>query len=122
MLNISGPVGALVVVGILAAVVLGATGMWAAFKKAGLSGSDAVAPHRFTAAMIRMAGLDDWRIPRPALLFGPCLMSYVPFCIARRFGKGHLFGLGLLVLPFVFFPILGFGSATYSPASRPRAR
>ncbi len=29
---------------------------------------------------------------------------------------GYLFGLGLLVLPFVFFPILGFGSATYSPA------
>jgi hypothetical protein len=27
--------------------------------------------------------------------------------------KGTGFGIGLLLLPFIFFPILGFGSAQY---------
>jgi len=34
--------------------------------------------------------------------------------IARRFGKGGLFAVGLIFLPFVFYPILAFGSASYS--------
>jgi hypothetical protein len=33
--------------------------------------------------------------------------------LARVFGKGVLFGIGLLLLPFLFAPILGFGSAEY---------
>jgi hypothetical protein len=33
--------------------------------------------------------------------------------IAKSFGKGGGFTVGLLLLPFVFFPILGFGSARY---------
>lgn len=111
MLNISGPVGGLALVGVLAAVVVGTAGIWATtFEKAGLSGSNAVAPHLFTYAMIQMAGLRNWKIPRLAFLLGPFLpflMCYVPFGVARRFGKSRLFGLGLLALPFVFFPILG---------------
>jgi hypothetical protein len=121
MLNINGLLGGLALVGILAAVVVGTAGIWVAFEKAGLSGSNAVAPHLFTYAMIQMAGLRNWKIPRRAFLLGPFLpflMCYVPFGIARRFGKSRLFGLGLLVLPFVFFPILGFGNSRYSPLSQ----
>ena len=33
--------------------------------------------------------------------------------LAKSFGKGVGFGIGLLLLPFIFFPILGFGSAQY---------
>ena len=124
MLDISGPLGGLALVAILAAVVVGDAGIAASFKKAGLSGSHAVAPHLFTFAMIKMAGLRDWKIPRLALLLGPFLpflMFCVPFGVARRFGKGRLFGLGLLFLPFVFFPILGSGSAPYPPAPQVEA-
>ena len=35
--------------------------------------------------------------------------------IARAFGKGPGFGWGLAFLGFIFFPILGFGSASYEP-------
>ncbi len=121
MLSISGPVGGLLLVGILAAVVVGTAGIWATFEKAGVSGSNAVAPHLFTFAMIQMAGLRHWKIPRLALLLGPFLpflMCYVPFCIARRFGRSRLFGFGLLFFPFVFFPILGFGTSKYSMPSQ----
>ena len=33
--------------------------------------------------------------------------------LAKGFGKGVGFGIGLLLLPIIFFPILGFGSAQY---------
>jgi hypothetical protein len=38
----------------------------------------------------------------------------IQFGIARRFGKGGLFAVGLIFLPFVFYPILAFGNASYS--------
>jgi hypothetical protein len=34
--------------------------------------------------------------------------------IAKSFGKETGFGIGLVFLGFIFFPILGFGSATYT--------
>ena len=33
--------------------------------------------------------------------------------LAKRFGKGNGFGVGLWLLGFIFVPILGFGDATY---------
>ena len=33
--------------------------------------------------------------------------------LAKSFGKGVGFGIGLILLSVIFFPILGFGSAQY---------
>ena len=33
--------------------------------------------------------------------------------VAKRFGRSEAFGLGLTLLGFVFYPILGFGRAVY---------
>jgi hypothetical protein len=33
--------------------------------------------------------------------------------VARRFGKSEAFGLGLAMLGFIFYPLLGFGSDRY---------
>ena len=42
--------------------------------------------------------------------------------LSRSFGKGIDFTLGLILLGFIFFPILGFGSAKYvGPAAKPAA-
>ena len=35
--------------------------------------------------------------------------------LAKKFGQGVGFAIGLILLPFIFFPILGFGSAQYNP-------
>ena len=35
---------------------------------------------------------------------------------AKRFGKGTGFGIGLALLSFIFFPILGFGDAEAGPS------
>jgi uncharacterized membrane protein len=37
----------------------------------------------------------------------------VTYNLAGRFGRGIGFTIGLLLLPVVFYPILGFGNATY---------
>jgi hypothetical protein len=36
--------------------------------------------------------------------------------IAKNFGKGPGFGIGLALLGFIFWPILGFGDARYAGA------
>jgi hypothetical protein len=38
--------------------------------------------------------------------------------IARNFGKGIGFVFGLIFLGFIFYPILGFGSARYRPVAQ----
>ncbi len=39
--------------------------------------------------------------------------------VATNFGKGAGFTLGLIFLPYIFYPILGFGGAVYQgPVSR----
>ncbi len=51
------------------------------------------------------------------LLFVPFYNVYLliklPFRLAGMFGRGVLFGFGLLFLPFLFYPILGFGKFEY---------
>lgn len=81
----------------------------------GLTGMKARLPDTDSFVLIRMAGLEKWKIPWFALPLGPALLCLVSFGIARRFGKGRLFGWGLLLLPYVFLPILAFGKAKYSP-------
>jgi hypothetical protein len=43
----------------------------------------------------------------------PLYNVYIILKIASKPGKSGGFAVGMLFLPFIFFPILGFGSATY---------
>lgn len=52
----------------------------------------------------------------PTLLLGILLLGHwfkIHFIIARKFGGGTLMGLGLIFLPFIMIPILGFSSQPY---------
>jgi hypothetical protein len=44
------------------------------------------------------------------------MFAYVTIGLAKRFGKSTLFGLGLMFLPVIFYPILAFGDDPYQPA------
>lgn len=50
-------------------------------------------------------------------MFVPCVnfvvMIMLYFKLAKVFGRGMGFGFGLLFLPFIFLPILGFGDDRY---------
>lgn len=41
--------------------------------------------------------------------------AYLYYHLSKRFGYDIPFTIGLVFLPFIFLPILGFGPATYTP-------
>ena len=104
----------------LALVILVIAGFWKTFSKAGEPGWAAIIPIFNTSIMLKIAGRPWWWL---VLLIIP-IVSFVVWIvasvdIAKSFGKGTGFGIGLALLPFIFYPILGFGDAQYQgPVSR----
>ena len=95
-------------------IVLMIAGMWKVFSKAGQPGWAAIIPIFNLYVMCKVAGRPGWWL----LLFLIPLVNViiaiiVNVDISKRFGKGVGFALGMIFLPFIFWPILGFGSAQY---------
>lgn len=98
----------------LAVVVLIIAGIWKVFTKAGQPGWAAIVPIYNLYILLKIAGRPGWWL----LLFLIPLVNLViailvGIDVAKAFGKGVGFGLGLTFLGFIFYPILGFGSDTY---------
>jgi uncharacterized protein DUF5684 len=87
---------------------------WRLFTKAGQPGWASIIPIFNTYILCKIAGKSGWWV---LLLLIPCvgLVFWILVCIAvaERFGKGGGFAVGLILLPFIFFPILAFGDAKY---------
>jgi hypothetical protein len=102
----------------IAVLVLLFAGMWKVFQKAGKPGWAAIIPIYNIIILLEITGKPLWWI---VLYFIPVVnfVVVVLVCIelAKRFGKGAAFGIGVALLPFIFYPILGFGDATYGGAS-----
>jgi hypothetical protein len=100
----------------LAVVVL--AGMWKVFEKAGKPGWAAIIPIYNLIVLLEIVGKPLWWI---VLFFLPCVnivaIILVSIEVAKVFGKDVLYGLGLAFLPFIFYPILGFGDARYRGAA-----
>ena len=93
-------------------VILMIAGLWKTFSKAGQPGWAAIIPIYNLIVLCQVAGRPIWWF----LLLLICFpIFYIIICIdiAKRFGKGGGFAVGLIYLPFIFFPMLGFGSAQY---------
>ena len=98
----------------LAIVVLMVASMWKVFEKAGKPGWAAIIPIYNFVVLLEIAGKPAWW----AILFFIPLVNFIMLVItslslAKKFGKGAGFGLGLALLGIVFYPLLGFGSAQY---------
>lgn len=91
-------------------------GLWAVFAKAGKPGWAAIIPIYNAVVLMEISGKPIWWV---LLLFIPCVNIVIQFLVmmdlAKNFGKGAGFAIGMLFLPFVFIPILGFGDAQYRP-------
>ena len=89
-------------------------GMWKVFTKAGKPGWAAIIPIYNTIVLLQIAGKPIWWI---VLLFIPIvniiIAVLVMIGVAKSFGKGTGFALGLLFLSPIFIPILGFSDAQY---------
>ena len=87
---------------------------WVVFQKAGKPGWASIIPIYNMVVMLEIVGKPIWWL---FLMFIPLVSIVVAVIIliamAKSFGKSELFGIGLAFLPFIFFPILGFGKARY---------
>jgi hypothetical protein len=94
--------------------------MWKIFSKAGQPGWASLIPIYNYIVWCKIVGRPLWWV---LLLFVCFPIAYIVLSIdlAKSFGKGAGFGVGIILLPFIFMPMLGFGSATYQgPAAAPR--
>jgi hypothetical protein len=93
-------------------------GVWKTFEIAGQPGWASLVPFYNVYVMLRIAGRPSWWL---ILFLVPVINIYVAYVmcidIARNFGKGTGFGVGLAFLGFIFFPILGLGGAQYQAAA-----
>jgi hypothetical protein len=101
----------------LAILVLVVAGTWTMFQKAGQPGWAAIIPFYNLYIFCKVAQRPGWWL---ILLLIP-LVNWVVWLIvsldvAKQFGKGSGFGVGVWLLSFIFIPILGFGSAQYQGA------
>ena len=93
-------------------------GLWKVFTTAGQPGWMAIIPILNLFILCKIAGRPGWWL----LLM---LIPFVNFIIwiilsldlAKKFGKGAGFGIGIALLSFIFLPVLGFGDAQYQGAA-----
>jgi hypothetical protein len=93
--------------------------LWKVFEKAGKPGWAAIVPIYNVIVLLEIVGKPLWWI---VLFLVPCanIVAFILIGIelAKVFGKGTGFGLGLALLPFLFYPVLGFGDARYQQPGR----
>jgi len=97
-------------------VVLCIAGLWKVFSKAGQPGWAAIIPIYNAIVLLNVAGKPIWFILLLCIPFVNVIFSIIVMAgLAKNFGKGIGFLLGLILLPFIFLPILGFGGSRYEP-------
>ena len=109
------PLGGLVplIIGILAI-----AGLWKVFVKAGQPGWASIIPIYNAYIICKIVGKPGWWV---ILLLIPLVNFIIAIILmlglAKSFGKGVGFAIGMLLLGFIFIPILGFGDAVYKGPS-----
>jgi hypothetical protein len=102
----------------LVVVLLIVIGMWKVFVKAGKPGWASIIPIYNVIVLLEICGKPIWWFILMLIpLVNIVVIIIVYIALARNFGKGVGFAIGLLLLPFLFFPILGFGDAKYQPVA-----
>ena len=89
-------------------------GMWKVYTKAGKPGWASIIPIYNVIVLIEIAQRPLWWIILFFIPFVNIIMAIIiSIDIAKGFGKDIGFGIGLAFLPFIFYPVLGFGSSQY---------
>lgn len=103
---------------VIALCVLIIVSLWKIFKKAGKPGWASIVPIYNYIIMLDIIKKPLWWI---VLFFIPLVSGVMAiilvYNIAKAFGKGVGFTIGMILLPFIFYPILAWGDAVYTPPS-----
>ena len=99
---------------ILIIAVITVIGKWKVYEKAGKPGWAALIPVYTWIVMLEIIGKPIWWI---FLFFIPCVniifMIWTVNLLSKSFGQTEGFTVGLILLGFIFYPILGFGNYQY---------
>jgi hypothetical protein len=99
---------------ILALVIFMIAAVWKVFAKAGEPGWACLIPIYNIIVLLKISGKPVWWIILFIIPFVNFIISLlVSLGLAKNFGKGGGFGVGLWLLGPIFFPILGFGDAKF---------
>jgi hypothetical protein len=121
-----GAVGIVFAVIAVVFVVLQLIGFWKTLEKGGESGAwslllltGCLYPVAFV-PVAKLTGRPTWWV---ILLYVPfvniVVLAILSIDLAKSFGKSTGYGIGLWLLSFIFYPMLGFGSATYQGPANP---
>ena len=99
----------------LAIISLVIVAQWKIYEKANKPGWACLIPFYNTIVMLEIIGKPWWWIflffiPIANIVFAVWMANL----LSLSFGKDEAFTVGLVLLPIVFYPILGFGSAKYN--------
>lgn len=87
---------------------------WRIFQKAGEPGWAAIVPIYNGLVALKIAGKPMWWIVLLLIPFVNFVVGLIVlFAIAKRFGKGAGFALGMIFVPPIFYPLLAWGEAEY---------
>ncbi len=115
------PAGAVAGMGIfaivyVAVIVVLIAAMWKIFTKAGKPGWAALIPIYNIIVLLEIAGKPAWWVILFLIPFVNLVMIFVvSIAVAKNFGKGTGFGIGLALLGIIFAPMLAWGDAQYHP-------
>ena len=127
---------------ILVASIFQIVGMWTTFKKCGKKGWEAIIPYYNTWTLIEISGCKWWyfliligtsilslninfdfnensqvsinMLDGIGTLINYFIMYSVNYNIAKKFNKDRVYAIGLTLIPFVFYPMLGLGKSIYN--------
>jgi magnesium-transporting ATPase (P-type) len=98
----------------LAIILLYVVAMWKVFEKAGKPGWASLIPIYNLVVLMEIAGKETWWV---ILCFIPLvniiIIIAVNIAISEKFGQSAGFGLGMVFLGFIFWPMLAFGDYKY---------
>jgi len=101
----------------LAFIIAVIAGWWMMFEKAGEAGWKSIIPIYNIIILLKIVGRDWWWVLLMLIPFvGFVIWIIVALDLAKVFGRGTGFAIGLIFLTPIFALILGFGSDTYKGA------
>ncbi len=95
---------------------------WRIYQKAGQPGWAVLIPFFNFYILLKIVGKPAWWL---IWLFVPLanlvVVVWTTNLLSKSFGKDEVFTIMLIILPWIFYPILGFGKAEYiGPAGEPK--
>jgi Family of unknown function (DUF5684) len=112
--------GGFVAIIYIAVIVLVFAALWHIVAKAGRPGWEGIIPIYNYYVILKIVGRPGWWLILYFIPFVNIIIGIIVlYDLCKSYGKSGAWVLGFIFLPFVFFPMLGFGEAQYvGPAAQ----